>query len=330
MPKSADREGEPMISIAQEGTAGPLIGQDAGHGSDIQRLGSPAEAAPARLRSAGVADPSRGRLTPDVVLLGERMLYTKEIPSLESLDPLENAGYFRRILLHAVLVTLVWVLGSILILALGAIVFFAFNFVSIITGTLITAAWWIMMACVFWFRKLQRQVAGWNFLIGDKADIASLTFTHIVWAFYRRGAAVDSCRVRRFSAEGQGRREVLEVRKGIFYGVVSCFASGNDLYIGWTYWLCLSPARWLMLWLRRFLWGARLYRQAVNASLRADGAEALRAALHRVVQEGVEVAMGKIAAQGEGTIGAVVPVVDRERNLNWKRFFPPLFHASRG
>jgi hypothetical protein len=258
------------------------------------------------------------------------MLYTKDVPSLESLDPLENAGYFRRILLHAILVALVWALGSILILALGAIAFFGFNYVSIITGVLLAAAWWVVMACVFWLRKLQRQVAGCNFLIEDKADVATLTFTHVVWAFNRRGTPVNSCRVRRFSGAGQGRREVLEVQRGIFYGLVSCFASGEDLYIGWTYWLCLSPARWLMHWLRRFLWGFPLRHHAVHAGLRADGAEALRAALHIVVREGVEVAMGKLAAQGEGTIGTVVPVVDRQRGPTWKRLFPSSFTPAAG
>jgi hypothetical protein len=250
------------------------------------------------------------------------MPHTKDIPSHESLDPLENSGYFRQILIQALLVPLVWTLGFILILAIGAIAFFAFKFVSIVTGFLLTAAWSIMMACVFWLRKLQCQVAGWNCLIGDRADVAPLAFTHMVWAFYRRGTPVDSCRVRRFSAAGHGQREVLEVRKRIFYGMVSCFATGDDLYIGWTYWLCLSPARWLMLWLRRFLLGARLQRHAVHASLRADGAEALRAALDRVVREGVDVAVGKLAAQGEGTVGTVVPVVDRKTGLKWKRLFP--------
>jgi hypothetical protein len=330
MSTSADRVGEPMTPIAQEAAAGPLIDQGPGHGSDVQRRGARAEATSALPPPAGVTDQSPGPLTPDVVYLGEPMLYTKDIRSPESLDPLENAGYLRRLLLHAILVALVWGLGSIATFALGAIVFFGFNFISLVTGILLTAAWWIIMACVFWLRKLQRQVAGWNFLIGDKAELAPLTFTHIVWAFNRRGTPVDSCRVRRFSAPGQGQREVLEVRNGIFYSLVSCFASGDDLYIGWTYWLCLSPARWLMLWLRRFLWGTRLYDHAVDSSLRADRAEALRAALHRVVQEGVEVAMGKLAAQGEGTIGTVVPVVGRKRGPNWRRLLPLSFTPAAG
>jgi anti-sigma factor RsiW len=160
--------------------------------------------------------------------------------------------------------------------------------------------------------------------------VANLTFTHVVGALNRRGTSMDSCRVRRFSDAGQGRRGVLEVQRGIFYGLVSCFASGEDFYIGWTYWLCLSPARWLMLWLRRFLWGSSLRHHAVHATLRADGAEALRAALRIVVREGVEVAMGELPAQGEETIGTLVPVVDRQRGPNWKRLFPRSFTSAAG
>jgi hypothetical protein len=307
--------------MAQEGLTDPPITQATEPGTAVQRRGSPAEAAPALLRPAVIVDQSSGPLLPDAGYLGERLPYKKDIPSPESLDPLENAGYFRSILLHAILVTLVWVLGFILILVIGLIAFLGFNFVSFITGTLLTAAWCITMSCVFWLRKLQRQVAGWNFLIEDKADVAPLAFIHVVWAFNRRGTPADSCRVLRLSAAGRDRRELLEVRKGIFYGLVSCFASGDDLYIGWTYWLCLSPARWLMLWFRRYLWGANLHRHAVHTSLRSDGAEVLRAALHSVVREGVEVAMGKLAAQGEGTIGTVVPVVDRKSGPSWKRLF---------
>ena len=308
-----------MLPMAVEDAAGPLTGQGSELGNDLQQRGYPAEAAPTLLRPTGVTGESPGPLTLDVVYLGEQILRTKDIQSLESLDPLENADYFRRILIQAVIVALVWVLGSILLLALGAILFFGFNFVSILTGSVLAAVWWIAMACVFWLRKLQCRVAAWNSLLGDRADVAPLTFSHVVWAFNRRGTPVDSCLVRRFSAAGQGRREVLEVRKGTFYGLVSCFASGEDLYIGWTYWLCLSPARWVMLWLRRFLWGGRLHYRAVHAGQQSDRAEALRAALHRVVQEGAEVATGKLAARGEGTIGTLVPVVDSKRAPSWMR-----------
>jgi hypothetical protein len=308
-----------VLAMAAEEAAGPLTGQDTGLGNDVQQRGSPAEEAPTLPRPTGITRQSPGPLTLDIVYPGEQMRYTKDMRSLESLDPLENADCFRWILTHAIIVTLVWVLGSILLLALGAILFFGFHFVSIVTGSVLTVVWWIAMACVFWFRKLQCRVGAWNFLLTEKADVAPLTFNHIAWALKRRGTPVDSCRVRRFSAARRCQRDVLEVRKGIFYGMVSCFASGEDLYIGWTYWLCLSPARWLMRWLRRFLWGGRLHYHAVHAGQYSDGAEALRAALHRDVQEGLEVARGNLAAQGEGTIGTLVPVVDSKSGLRWMR-----------
>jgi hypothetical protein len=114
---------------------------------------------------------------------------------------------------------------------------------------------------------------------------------------------------------GQYPRDVLEVRDGIFYGLVSCFPSGNDLYIGWTFWLCLSPARWLMLWLRHFLWWHNRHDRSIYVSLKFDRVRALREALHGAAREGVEVVAGPLGTQGEGTTtGALVPVVPQQHN----------------
>jgi len=126
--------------------------------------------------------------------------------------------------------------------------------------------------------------------------------------------------VRRFAVMGQGSRDVLEVRQGTFYGLVSCFASGNDLYIGWTFWLYLSPARWLLIWLRRLLWEIRFRGHAIYVSLQFDRAKALREALHSASREGVDVAAGQVAAQGQGTVGSLVPVVtdDSTRDPAWQ------------
>ena len=231
--------------------------------------------------------------------LGQRMLYEKQTLTLEDLDPVSNPSYRRAVLGHGLVVFLVWVLGQIVIVIVSAILSVLNGRFGTVTGALLAVGWWVVMGCVFWLSKVPAKLSEWKFLVDDKAAAAAVTFDHIAWAFSRRDTPVDHCRVRRFKVMGQGSRDVLEVRQGVFCGLVSCFASGNDLYIGWSFWLSLSPARWLLILLRRLFWECAS-RGAVYVSLQFDRARALREALHSAVREGVDVAAGQILAQGQG------------------------------
>ena len=82
---------------------------------------------------------------------------------------------------------------------------------------------------------------------------------------------------------------------GHYRGVVSCFPYGNDLFIGWTFWIHLSPAQWLAIMFRRIFRGSAVY-----AGLSFDDPKALREMLHGAVREGVDVAMGRIDPRGDG------------------------------
>jgi hypothetical protein len=95
MSTSADQVGGRKLPVAVENAAAPLTGQGSWLGNDVQGRGSPAEAAPALPRPTGVTGQSSGPLTPDIVYLGEQMLYVKDIQSIESPDPLENVEFFR-------------------------------------------------------------------------------------------------------------------------------------------------------------------------------------------------------------------------------------------
>jgi hypothetical protein len=115
MSTSADGIGGPVIPMAQEGAAGPLIAHGPGPGSHLQRRDSPAEAAPTLLRPTGVTDQSPGPVTLDIVNLSERTLYTKDIRPLPPEDPEDdqssNRPQFSRLLgypLDAASVLLFW------------------------------------------------------------------------------------------------------------------------------------------------------------------------------------------------------------------------------
>jgi hypothetical protein len=111
--------------------------------------------------------------------------------------------------------------------------------------------------------------------------------------------------VRRFRGVG----EFLEVRRGVYYGLVTCFANGEDLYIGWTLWLYQSFLRVLLGWIQGFFWQLRLHGNAIYVSILSDQVKALRESIHSAVREGVDVAAGRATPHGQGTIGSAVPVV---------------------
>jgi len=258
------------------------------------------------------------------VYLGQRMLYEKNTTTLENLDPLWNRPYLWAVLWHGLAVFLVYALGQIVIVIVSVILSFMNGRLGEVVGGLAAIAWWIVMACVFWLHNVPAKLSEWKSLVDDQAAAAAMTFDHIAWAFSRRETPVDSCRARRFKVAGQGSREVLEVRQQLFCGLVSCFANGNDLYIGWTYWFSLSPARWLLTLIRRFFWFLRLHGSEIYLSLQFDTTRALREALHSAVREGVDVAAGQLPAQGQGTIGSLVPVVtdDSVNDPSWQRLVP--------
>jgi hypothetical protein len=83
------------------------------------------------------------------------------------------------------------------------------------------------------------------------------------------------------------------------------------LYVGWTFWLRISPARWLLLSLAR-IWQTLMRRaDELHVTLRFDYARAMREAMHSVAREGIDVAIGQLHAQGQGTMSRISVAVSQ-------------------
>ena len=124
------------------------------------------------------------------------------------------------------------------------------------------------------------------------------------------GFWLKECRTQRFKLPRSAPRDYLELNSGIFYGYVACFGYGQDLYIGWTYWSKLSPIRYVFIFFAR-LWQSLFNRGSdLYVSLRFDSARALRKTMHRATRQGVDVAVGRLEAQGQGIIGSAIPVTE--------------------
>jgi hypothetical protein len=302
----------PVAPARQESIGGPPDPPPAAS-AGLGKLGAAWPSGDVHSPSAGfaetlAADELLGQAAPNTVYLGQRMMYEKEL-QLEEFDPLRSTRYLFEMFRRWCLIVLMWAAGCIVIFVIGGILSVVASAAGIVIGGLLFVAWSIVLACAYWLMKLPGQLSEWKFSVDDKGDGAPLVFDHIAWALRRRDTPVDSLQLRRFKVMGQGSRDLLEVRQGVFYGLVSCLANGGDLYIGWTFWLYLSPARYLWTGIRRFIWEMRFRGHGIYVSLQFDRAKAFREAIHSAVREGVDVAAGQQIPQGQGTIGSLIPVV---------------------
>jgi hypothetical protein len=171
-------------------------------------------------------------------------------------------------------------------------------------GAVVTA---LALIGVWLFKPFPARVSEWKFSVDGKAAAEKSAFEHITWSFQRRETPVQSVGVRRITQSGVS-RDYLEVRSGIFFGYVSCFAYGNDLFISWTFWMNFSPVRYFLMWLRR-LWhlftmrGSELY-----VTLSYEPMRAMREAIHSACREGIDVAAGEVQPQGAGIVGTSVGI----------------------
>jgi hypothetical protein len=148
----------------------------------------------------------------------------------------------------------------------------------------------------------------WKFLVDDKGAARPIVFDHVIYAFRRRNTPVDTIGIRRLSSiVGSGTRDYLEVKRGDFTGFISCFEEGSDLYVGWTFWLRMAPYRWFLLRLE-LIWREVTFKaNELYVTLRYESAKALRESIHSAAREGIDVAAGRIEAEGQG-IAATLPV----------------------
>ena len=281
--------------------------------------GQPAPAAVAAPASAGwpnsrsgpvptAVEAAVGQRTPNAQYLGLRLVYDKEPEG--SFDPLGNprllAQFFRHALQYMVLYFLGGFVSGIVLLylhLLGLPVGVAVTL--LVVGAVLTA---IAFGCLYWLLPVPALLSEWKFSVDDKAAAAPVTFEHITWAVRRRETPLDLIQVRRLNLAGGQARDYLELRRGLFTGFISCFAYGQDLYVGWTFFLRISPLRYLLMALAR-VWQT-LKRQGTDlyVTLRFDYARAMREAMHSVAREGIDVAVGQIRPQGQGIIGEAVKV----------------------
>lgn len=243
--------------------------------------------------------------------VGRRLMYDPSLSVEPSFDPLGNPAFTRQLVQRALLYWAFWWIG---IVAAG-IVFGIINLIIPPIGLILMILAFIAISVVllvaYWFLKIPIKLSEWKYSVDGKGAAAPVVLDHVAWVLRGRGAPLTSLGVRRLALPGgEAPRDYLELNSTIFYGYVAAFAYGSDLYVGWTFWVQISPFWYFCMSLARIWQSARNRGNDLYKSLRYDTARAMRETMHSATREGVDVAVGRLAAQGHGLIGGVIHITE--------------------
>jgi hypothetical protein len=264
---------------------------------------------PGRLAGSAIpADPAVTGRAPNDYYRGRRLSYDP-VPE-GSFDPVFSPQLLRQFCLRGLLYLLVYsVAGAASAILLLIVAVLGLGFGAAISLWLIgAAATGLLLLVLFLLIPVHTQLSEWKFFVDGQARAAPVAFDHIAWALRQRQTPLDAVQVRRLRLAGRQSRDYLELRRDLFTGLISCFDYGQDLFVGWTFWLRLSFGRWLLMLAARLLRSLTHRGDDLYASLRYDYARAMREAVHSVARQGAAAAAGETRPQGH--VASSLPVVD--------------------
>jgi uncharacterized membrane protein (Fun14 family) len=175
-----------------------------------------------------------------------------------------------------------------------------FGFIFSLVGGLAVAAFMtvvsilvgIALFLVFWLLPVPAMLAQWSRLTSYQAPAAGLVFGYVKEMLNRHATPFDSLRIRPLALPGEGRRDYIELRYGVFTGYVSCFPHGHDLYVGWSFWIHISPFRLLIMRIGRIIQNFTGRGNDVYQTLRYESTRATVGAIHTCTLAGTARATG--------------------------------------
>jgi hypothetical protein len=291
------------VAAAPEPAVAAVPGPDRGSSWGPSAAGLPS---PAMAPAAGAAT---GAGEVNGTYVGHRLAYeTKLEPSF---DPLFNVRFLAQLALRGLLYWWVWLISLLPIgIISGILAAISVGFGLTVFIILILGVTGVLLGC-YWFLKIPIKLSEWKYSVDGKAAAAPMVLDHIASVLRGRATPLNSLTVCRLQPPGgEAAKDYLELRSTIFYGYVACFPYGTDLYLGWTFWVRISPFWYLCMYIMRIWESVRNRGNDLYHSLRFDTARAMRETMHSATREGADVAVGRLAGQGRGTIGSVVPVVE--------------------
>jgi hypothetical protein len=222
-----------------------------------------------------------------------RMSYS-DLGVSATLDPLSNVRFFWQLARRWVLYGVVTAAVDVAVLVLAGFLFLlgagsgVLKIVPVISGLTV-----ILLFFLFWLLPVPALLGQWSRLLSFQAPAAQTALDRIREELYRHATPNEKLGLRPISPPGEGRRNYLELRRGYFAGYISCFPHGHDLYIGWTYWIRISPLRVLLMRFGRKVQDYTGRGNDMYQTLRFEPARATIAAIHTCTLEGVEIAIGE-------------------------------------
>jgi hypothetical protein len=183
-------------------------------------------------------DAALGQATPNASYVGHRLLYDKDPES--PFDPIGNVNILWQMFRQSVLYAWVFFAGALMSAIVFAILALVLGPSVFIIWAICGAVTFFVLACCFWLLALPALLSEWKFSVDGKAAVAGTPFEHIAWVLRQRETPLDVLQVRRLRLAGQGARDYLELRQGLFIGYVGCFPYGRDLYVSSTLWVRVS------------------------------------------------------------------------------------------
>jgi hypothetical protein len=159
-----------------------------------------------------------------------------------------------------------------------------------------------------WLLPVPAMLAYGSKLVSYQASAAERAFERIEQAFDRHATPRDSFQVRSLSLPGEGRRDYLELRYGVFVGYISCFPHGKDLYMSWTFWIYMSPFRLGLMRIGRVIQSLKGRGNDLYQTLRYESVRATVGAIQTCAVEGIEVAIGEVDGGKQYSLAGDLPV----------------------
>lgn len=209
-----------------------------------------------------------------------------------TLDPLSNSRFFWQLARRFALYVVVSSVISAILTALGFIITVsngggALNATAVISLLITTA-----LLAMFLFMPIPVLLGQWSRLLTFQAPAAGSALDRVRQALDRHATPHDNLGMRTLTPPGERRHDYLELRRKYFAGYVSCFAHGHDLYVGWTFWISISPVQLFLVRIGRRIQDYTGRGNDMYQTLRYEPVRATIAALHTCTLEGVDNAIG--------------------------------------
>lgn len=221
--------------------------------------------------------------------------------SSDSFDPLRNKRFLGQIIRRFGIYALVGVSIQFTFFLFQVIISLSSGSVPSFGGPLsvLSTLFWLVLILACWLLPVPGLLGQWSNLLSHQASAAEHAFDCISQAIDRHATPRDTLRVRGYPLPGEGHRRFLELHRGPFTGFVSCFPHGNDLYVGYSFWIYMSPLQLLFMRIGRSIqnWTGR--GNDMYQTLRYESTRATVDAIHACTAEGIDMAICR-ATPGRG------------------------------